>query len=106
MAQYTIHEQVIFPFKQDAEKVHQRRSRLAQRLTVLPEYDSPRDTGRSPGHGRLTVSAAFTNVTRFIQRVVNLAPVRERDAHSSSRRGPRWALPGTKARLARKGLGG
>jgi hypothetical protein len=70
-------------------------------------------------HCRLTIAAAFTSVTRFIQRVVNLrgstyglweqslsrqaqggrgknvmirhlAGVHKRGAHYSSRRGPRW----------------
>ena len=32
-----------------------------------------------------------------------LAPVRKRDAHYSSRRGPRWALPQERRVLARRG---
>jgi len=31
------------------------------------------------GHGRLTVSPAFTTVTRLLRRVVNLVPVRTLD---------------------------
>jgi hypothetical protein len=50
---------------------------------------------KDAGHWALTrtrpphVSAAFTNATRFIQRVVNLAPVRKPEAIYSSPRAPR-----------------
>ncbi len=57
-------------------------------------------------HSRLTISAAFTNVPRLIQRGVNVAPVRRRDAHYSSRRGPRCGLPVERRVLARWGWAG
>jgi hypothetical protein len=61
-------------------------------------------TGTRPPH----VSAAFTNVTRFIQRVVNLAPVRKHETTYSSSRAPRRLNVPTweRACLGRLGAGG
>ena len=44
-------------------------------------------TGTRPPH----ISTAFTSVTRFIQRIVNLTPVRKHEATYSSLRAPRDA---------------
>jgi hypothetical protein len=56
---------------------------------MLKESASGERHGALTGHGRLTISPAFTSVPRLIRRGVNLAPVRRHEATYSSPRAPR-----------------